>query len=117
MIAGDALNTPFWPDGTGANRALLSGNVHAENLAELAVFVQEKNSYDLDGSGLDSLLQLADTRGKKISSFGGKAGTCSRCQYQSFTQDINSPAIANGCESYSRSCGKYSTGKGPLDTR
>eukprot|EP00928_Gymnodinium_smaydae_P005230 TRINITY_DN11796_c0_g2_i3.p1 TRINITY_DN11796_c0_g2~~TRINITY_DN11796_c0_g2_i3.p1 ORF type:complete len:941 (+),score=151.71 TRINITY_DN11796_c0_g2_i3:146-2824(+) len=76
LVGGDALQSPFWPEGTGANRALYGAVQHVWNLVSLA-----EASAKIDDPE-EAVQKIAKKRYTALKDSDGRA--CNQCGYQTY---------------------------------
>jgi hypothetical protein len=112
MVAGDSALTPFWPDGTGANRAILGAKMHVNNLVELFSHIRDQQAPDEDVQN-SKAMQNSMQRFRLLRD--QKSGRCTRCEFQSYEEDTYGSSLKPACTAHPGICSKRGFNKGPLD--
>jgi len=107
MVVGDSQLSPFWPDGTGANRAFLGA---AQNMWNMANFF--KLTHEHPGSVENKLADKSSDRFRILKQSSNER--CDRCHYQEFMRRGYEDQIENVCKPGGSACRKGGK-NGPLD--
>jgi len=105
VVVGDSMLTPFWPAGTGINRGFataLDATVNMINAFEANV----ADTRDMDVAKLasDRFIRMKDS----------DSSACSRCEHQSYINDVYAGTIGKSWSLSTPKCPKV-TSKGPFE--